>query len=154
MKSSTFRNIRLQKLPLRDASPTESFFLGNRINLLLPSCHHSCLILKQALVSGFPGCSRCCLTVSVARGLPTIDIGTLLLETSPYPWEEWNISRRGGNKRELLAWLGSLLSDSENREPPRPLDGRSFILCWLPHRMNLLTSSSGPSLSNKSHSLN
>ena len=43
---------------------------------LLPSCHHSCSTLKQASVSGFPGCSRCCSTVSVARGLPlreTID---------------------------------------------------------------------------------
>lgn len=108
---------------------------------LLPSCHHSCSTLKQASVSGFPGCSRCCSTVSVARGLPlreTIDRWTLLVETSPYPWEEWNISRRGGNKRELLAWLGSLLI--LRIEPQRPLDGRSFILCWLPHRMNLLPS--------------
>ncbi|KAH0439911.1 hypothetical protein IEQ34_023613 [Dendrobium chrysotoxum] len=60
-------------------------------------------------------------------------------------------ARREQERTACLAWKPS---DSENREPPRPLDGRSFILCWLPHRMNLLPSSSGPtkrSLSNKSH---
>ncbi|KAL0903092.1 hypothetical protein M5K25_028203 [Dendrobium thyrsiflorum] len=54
-------------------------------------------------------------------------------------------ARREQERTSCLAWKPS---DSENREPPRPLDGRSFILCWLPHRMNLLPSSSGPTKRN------